>query len=55
VRRFVREYVVPRAPGWEAESRVPDELFAEMGALGPLGLSFPAEHGGGGGRAARSC
>ncbi|MEU5988700.1 acyl-CoA dehydrogenase family protein [Spirillospora sp. NPDC047418] len=48
LRRFVRDRVVPRAPKWESELRVPDEVFTEFGSLGFLGLSFPAEHGGGG-------
>ncbi|TMZ43383.1 hypothetical protein EMG21_32600, partial [Klebsiella pneumoniae] len=46
LRRFVREYVVPRAPRWESELRVPGEAFRELGRLGLLGLSFPAGHGG---------
>ncbi|WP_141578382.1 acyl-CoA dehydrogenase family protein [Actinomadura sp. WMMA1423] len=48
LRRYVRERVVPYAPAWESRMRVPDEVFAEMGDLGLLGLSFPVEHGGGG-------
>ncbi|GAA0542702.1 acyl-CoA dehydrogenase family protein [Actinomadura livida] len=48
MRRFVQDYIVPRAPEWESALRVPDEVFTELGALGFLGLSFPAEHGGGG-------
>lgn len=48
LRALVRDYVVPRAPAWEEELRVPAEAFARLGELNLLGLSFPADHGGGG-------
>jgi acyl-CoA dehydrogenase len=46
VRRFVRERLVPREPEVAETDRIPDELVAEMRALGLFGLSVPVEYGG---------
>ena len=46
VRRFVREKCVPIEAKVAEEDRVPDEIVAEMRALGLFGLSIPEEYGG---------
>lgn len=46
VRRFVREKCVPIEAKVGDEDRVPDEIIAEMRALGLFGISIPVEYGG---------
>jgi acyl-CoA dehydrogenase len=46
VRRFVREACVPLEAKVADEDRVPDEIVAQMRALGLFGLSIPEEFGG---------
>jgi acyl-CoA dehydrogenase len=46
VRRFVREKCVPLEAKVSEDDRVPDEIIAEMRALGLFGLSIPHEYGG---------
>ena len=46
VRRFVRETCVPLEAKVSEEDRVPDEIVAQMRALGLFGLSIPEEYGG---------
>ncbi len=46
VRRFVREKCVPIEARVAEDDRVPDEIIAEMRALGLFGLSIPQEYGG---------
>lgn len=46
VRRFVRERLVPREHEVGESDRIPEELVAEMRALGLFGLSVPVEYGG---------
>jgi acyl-CoA dehydrogenase len=46
VRRFVEERLIPREREVAEADRVPDELIAEMKALGLFGLSIPEEYGG---------
>ncbi len=47
VRRFVEERVNPRVDEWEAAEMIPlHEIFAEMAALGMLGLEYEPEYGG---------
>ena len=46
VRRFVREKCIPIEAKVAEEDRVPDEIVAEMRALGLFGLSIPEEYGG---------
>ncbi len=48
LRRFVQQEIVPNAPQWELERRLPRSLFLRMGELGFLGLSFPEQYGGSG-------
>ncbi|MBI3964116.1 MAG: acyl-CoA dehydrogenase family protein [Chloroflexi bacterium] len=46
VRSFVEREMVPRADEWEARGAVDRELYQKMGALGFLGIRYPAEYGG---------
>ena len=46
VRRFVQASVVPHHRRWEAEGRVPRELWLEAGAAGLLCTGMPEEYGG---------
>ena len=46
VRRFVEERLMPTEDRVEAENEVPQEIIAEMRALGLFGLSIPVEYGG---------
>jgi acyl-CoA dehydrogenase len=48
VRSFVEKEVTPHVAGWEEAGQIPRAFWRRMGALGFLGLDFPAEHGGGG-------
>jgi acyl-CoA dehydrogenase len=49
VRRFMAAEVLPHLPEWERAGSLPRELHKKAGALGLLGVGFPAEVGGGGG------
>jgi acyl-CoA dehydrogenase len=46
VRRFVTERLRPLEAKVSEEDRVPDEVIAEMKAMGLFGLSIPAQYGG---------
>ena len=46
VRRFVRETCVPIEARVAEDDRVPDDVIAQMRALGLFGLSIPTEYGG---------
>ena len=48
IRAFVTNELAPHAEEWE-ETTFPDSVFARMGELGLLGLSYPEEYGGQGG------
>jgi alkylation response protein AidB-like acyl-CoA dehydrogenase len=48
VRRFAAERIRPNAREWDREQRLPDEIVAELGELGLLGLLTPEEYGGAG-------
>ncbi|MBI2684369.1 MAG: acyl-CoA dehydrogenase family protein [Actinobacteria bacterium] len=48
VRAFARERIAPVAEELDREARFPYELIAELGALGLMGVTVPAEYGGGG-------
>src|SRR5919106_6856834 len=48
IRSFVTKELAPHAEEWE-ETTFPDWVFARMGELGLLGLSYPEEYGGQGG------
>ena len=46
LRRFIAERVLPQADAWEQQGQVPRAVLREMGALGLLGIRYPACHGG---------
>ncbi|MBI3555387.1 MAG: acyl-CoA dehydrogenase family protein [Deltaproteobacteria bacterium] len=46
VRQFMDKEVAPFADAWERDCRIPKEIWAHMGKLGFLGISFPEEFGG---------
>jgi acyl-CoA dehydrogenase len=46
LRKYIANEVVPKAEAWEASRSVPKQIYEQMGALGFLGLSVPAEFGG---------
>jgi acyl-CoA dehydrogenase len=46
LRRFIEERVQPSADAWEESGFVPREILREMGALGFLGIRYPARFGG---------
>jgi alkylation response protein AidB-like acyl-CoA dehydrogenase len=48
IRAFVTRELAPHAEEWE-ETTFPDRVFARLGELGFLGLSFPEQYGGQGG------
>ena len=48
VRDFGEREIRPRAAAWEREERFPHDTVARLGARGFLGLSLPADVGGGG-------
>ncbi len=48
VRGFVKEEIVPLAAIIERDNIFPHELWKEMGVLGLLGITVPAEYGGAG-------
>lgn len=47
-REFALEYIEPIAAELDANSRYPDEIFAKLGELGMMGISYPTVYGGGG-------
>jgi acyl-CoA dehydrogenase len=48
IRAFVEKEITPHVAAWEDAGRIPRELWKKLGALGVLGLEFPAAYGGGG-------
>ena len=47
-RAFAQEQVLPHVRAWEAAGEIPRPLLAEMGRLGFMGMTVPAEWGGAG-------
>ena len=45
-RRFARERIAPFAPDWDRDHHYPQEVVAEMGKLGFLGMMVPEDYGG---------
>jgi len=48
VRKFAAERIRPQARQWDREQTLPDELVAELGELGLMGILTPEEYGGAG-------
>ena len=46
MRKFVEEELNPNVDRWEAEGRIPKEIFRKLGELGVLGIRYPEAHGG---------
>ena len=46
VRKFVDEQLNPHVDAWEAEGRIPKEVFKRLGDLGVLGIRYPEAYGG---------
>jgi acyl-CoA dehydrogenase len=46
VRPFIENELFPHADEWEEAEEFPREVFARMGDLGFLGMSYPEEYGG---------
>ncbi len=47
-REFALEYIEPIAGELDEKSLYPYEVFAKLGELGMMGISYPSEYGGGG-------
>lgn len=47
-RDFAQRRLAPQSAAWERAARFPREILAEMGALGLMGMTIPAEWGGAG-------
>ena len=45
-RRFAAEVIAPNARQWDRESKLPDEIVAQLGELGFMGIIVPEELGG---------
>lgn len=43
---FLQKEVVPNIDQWEADGRIPKEIWKKMGDMGFLGLGYPTEYGG---------
>jgi alkylation response protein AidB-like acyl-CoA dehydrogenase len=46
VRRFTEQEITPHAGTWDENNYFPREVYAEMAALGLMGMTVPEEHGG---------
>jgi len=46
VRKFVDEELNPHVDTWEAEGRLPKDIFRKLGELGVLGIRYPDAYGG---------
>jgi acyl-CoA dehydrogenase len=49
VRRFAEKHIAPHAHAWDEAEEFPRELYRSAGQAELLGISYPAEVGGGGG------
>lgn len=47
-RSFAAEKIAPYAREWDEKKWIPDEVIAEMGQIGLLGVTMPEEYGGAG-------
>jgi alkylation response protein AidB-like acyl-CoA dehydrogenase len=48
LRELIEERFTPHAAQWEAQQTLPRSVFEDLGSAGALGVSMPAELGGGG-------
>ena len=46
LKTFLNKEVAPHIDEWEEKGQIPKQVWKKMGALGFLGLSYPAEYGG---------
>ncbi|MCP4328020.1 MAG: acyl-CoA dehydrogenase [Alphaproteobacteria bacterium] len=46
IRRFVEDEVEPNGGAWEADRRIPRDVFRRMGELGLFGVRYPETYGG---------
>lgn len=46
LRGFLNKEVMPNIDKWEADGRIPKDVWKKMGEMGFLGLGYPAEYGG---------
>ncbi len=46
MRKFIDEELNPHVDEWEAEGRIPKEVFRKLGDLGVLGIRYPEAYGG---------
>lgn len=46
VRRFIDEELNPNVDEWEADGRLPKDVFRKLGDLGVLGIRYPEAYGG---------
>ncbi|HHL31929.1 MAG TPA: acyl-CoA dehydrogenase family protein, partial [Oceanospirillales bacterium] len=46
VRQFIQSRVLPEAPIWEKQGKIPRSIWREMGELGYLGINFSEKYGG---------
>ena len=47
-RKFAQERLAPHSAQWEQEAAFPRRIIEELGALGFMGMTVPAEWGGAG-------
>ncbi|HXE46248.1 MAG TPA: acyl-CoA dehydrogenase family protein [Conexibacter sp.] len=47
-RDFAQREIEPHAAAWDREHRFPEDVFAQLGELGLMGVCVPPEHGGAG-------
>lgn len=45
-RKFAADKIAPHARTWDAEKWIPDEIFAEAGRIGLMGVTTPEAYGG---------
>jgi len=48
VRRFAADRIRPQARQWDREQLLPDEVIAELGQMGLMGILTPETYGGAG-------
>jgi alkylation response protein AidB-like acyl-CoA dehydrogenase len=46
IRRFTEQEITPHAGIWDENNYFPREIYAQMAALGLMGMTIPEEYGG---------